>query len=801
MTRNESTYRGAGRAVVLAALVVLSAVTVSVGMAGTLAAAQDSSADADRTYTTPEALAGDDVWIGQTIEISGLDPDSSGAEIRTGFADGDGETVETTAVSGTTVTFETDDLEDGEVYHLVVHGDDSYDGAYEFWAYQMQFEAAFDDDAVADGESVGVEFDSERSELYDVNVSAEGLEAAELERIFSDHDTTVRHDEDDVVTLVDVGNADDLTAEFSDVDFGEYEFVFDVRDTVDEDTATITVREDNEDYAFVDVEQVEQGDIANITLEVTDSDSAAVVLGDRQDNFRSAVELEDVEDERVVLRFNTHAAATEDAWSVHENSNASIENAAVGTPLEQGEAFPAHRWDLSVGDQLVDTFELENEFDRDVLSVRERSAIGEAAIRTAPADARISDLESFREATVTRTNTVAEADALVLTVEDFGAEGAITALEDGSALADDGLVVEIEERDPGPVADAHVWNSSVDESDGSSDVGGSTVDPLEVELINAGVNADEYEGDLHFLVTYESDSYDRNLAVGEDYDVTFTVTDDNAYVDDGEEIERELTLELVERELEWDPISAVPADENATATGSTTVAPGTELRATADSPVEEGGFVQMTDVVVEEGTDGDHQFAATFDFSVTEPGILFDLIIEDSYDPDENVDVLEDVELMSAVHDSAPSAPFTVSAQAPPTATVGDDAALEVTVENAGDEAGTSNYSVVIDGEQVDEAELELEAGESVDRRYEFDTSAPAELEWEVATDHDDAFGTLTVESDAEDAAEDGADDTVTEDGDAGGAAEDDEGTPGFGVAVAVAAVLVAAALAARRDR
>ncbi|NGM69533.1 PGF-CTERM sorting domain-containing protein [Natronolimnobius sp. AArcel1] len=93
---------------------------------------------------------------------------------------------------------------------------------------------------------------------------------------------------------------------------------------------------------------------------------------------------------------------------------------------------------------------------------------------------------------------------------------------------------------------------------------------------------------------------------------------------------------------------------------------------------------------------------------------------------------------------------------------------------------------------------------------YDFDTDAEGDIEWEVATDHDDASDTLTVEDgtdDGDDGVDDGVDDgdDGVDDGDDGVDDEeptddDDDGTPGFGVAVALFALLAAAMLALRKQ-
>ncbi|WP_152419338.1 BGTF surface domain-containing protein [Halobiforma nitratireducens] len=737
----------------------------------------------DRTYDSPDELSDEDVWIGQEIAITGLNADSVGAAIRGGFPSENGSSIETAPVSGETAVFETDALEDDEPYHLYVHIDGDDSEQYSFWAYEMDFSATPTDDRVVRDGSTTLEFESDRTDEYDVNVTADGLTENALEEIFDAHPNMESHD-DGTVTLVDVGNAAALSADFTDVAFGEYEFTFDVADTVDEDTATIEVTEDNEDYAVVDIEETTQGGIANVSLEVTDSDSAAVVLGDAEDHFESAVELEDIEDEEVVLQFNTHLATGGDAWTVHDDSNASVADGSVtvDTLLDEDEPFPAHDWGLSVGDELAGDVELAQEYDRDVLLVQEWATIGDASIHTAPAADDVSDADALAETTLTSTGTVADADELLLTVDEFGAEGALMTLDDGVELADEGYVLEIEERDAGPIGDAHVWDSSAD--------AGDDADELELDLLTAG---DAYDDELVFAVDYESDAYETDLSTGDSYDVTFTVTEDNVYVEDeDDELERTAAFELVDRELELDAIESVPAHENVTTTGTTTVAPGTELDATVDSPVEEGRFIQVTDATVSEGAGDRNEFAAEFDFSVADPGVTFDLIVEDLVAPDDVYDVREDITIAPEEDEHAS---YRVDVDAPTTVMMGDTATLEVTVTNAGEDKAPSSYSVSIDGEPITEdgTELELEPGESVTDSHELDTAVEGDIEWEVLTDHDDESGTVTVTGADEDdmnAADDAAGDDEADDG-------EDE-APGFGVTATVVALLVIAFAAGR---
>ncbi|WP_233710685.1 PGF-CTERM sorting domain-containing protein [Natronococcus pandeyae] len=730
----------------------------------------ESAVDADVVFDSPDDV--EDVWVGQQMAVGDLE-DANGAEIREGFPSDDADNVETSAIDNGYATFDTSELEDDEPYHLVVHGDDTYDDKYGFWAYETNFEVEMSS-VVSQVSSTDFSFDSDRDDGYDVVVSSDDLDEDELDEIFGADDSvdTSVDSDDGVVTLEGVGNADNLDADFSDAEVGEYNITFDVADTVDSDEATVEVTDEELDYEFVDVSEPAQGELGQITIGVSESDTAAVVLGDDDDGYVSTIELENIDDEEVTLLFNTHAAADE-PWIVHEDSDAEIADQDVDTELGSDEAFPAYNWDLSVGDSVSDN-EIDNEYDRDRLVVQDRTTPGDVSLETAPAADEVSDFDSYDDATVTATDSVADEDALIVTVDDFGAEGIIAGLHGDADLDDEGIVLSITEQESGPIGEPTTWSTDADD------------EHLDAELVNTA--QDDYDGDLVFVV-HNADE----LEVGDDYDVEFEITDDNRYVDDeDDEFSEELELSIVDRVVEWDAIESLPAEEDATANGTTTVAPGTELEANADSPNDEGGFVAFTDAVVTAGDDGAHVFSAEFDLAGEQDGVLFDLTVEDHESDAE--DTLEDVEL--------------VGAEEPEPETYD----LDVTVENEDGEA--LDADVTVDGESDWGA---LENGTYTVTADHDDYKSASE---DVTIDGDDKSVTLTLEEEEDKNGEDkngddengddkngddengdddaNGDDANGDDGDDEG--EDDDSTPGFGVAVAVVALLAAAMLALRRD-
>ncbi|SEV81421.1 PGF-CTERM protein/surface glycoprotein [Natrinema salifodinae] len=808
---SETTYREKGRAVVLAALMVMSVVAMSAAFAGGVAAKQPASATNDVVYTSSDDLDGDDLWLGQEVTV-GDSISQSGFEIHSGLSGSDNY-VTTVKVDEGQGTFEVnpDDFETGEPYHIQTETGDTWHNV-EFWVESENLNVEFTRDTVSSNdEAVPVTFESERDDQW-VNVTADNLETSELERLFHKEETETN---DGTVALdVSVDGSTELTADFNnaDLDTGEYNITFDVTDSAASDTATVEVTDSRLDYAFADVEQTTQGEITNITVDVSESSTPVITLGGTEYGYATHAKLTNVEEEEVVVQFDTHDVHS-NPWSVHEDSDAEIaeSDTSVYTAdgFESGDPLPSYNWDLSIGDELdsstSDDYDLVNEHDRDRLVVQDRAAIGDVTTNTAPAADTLETLDDLEDTTVTETNTIAEGDHLIVSVEDFGAEGLVedianddsVALE--NALTSEGIFVELTEQNSGPIGTATAWNSSTENPD---------AEPLDL----TGITVDEYSGDLILKVDVSGDASEE-LQTGETYDFSFNVTQKNTYVDDEDEtFGHESTISIEDREVEWDAIESLPAAEDATATGTTTVAPGTELSAEADSPTDQGGFVQVADAVVTAGDDGNHQFAAEFDLSEETPGVTFDLYVDDRYESSVS-DELSDVNLTAA---DEPVVAIDVSGDAPSTVNVDEDATLNVTVTNNGDATETVDYHIEVNDDTVVSDELELEAGEEFTDSYEFDTSEAGDLVWNVHAGDASDSGTLTVEEESTDGTGDdsGSDDSGSDDSGSDDSGSDDsgtddsgsdgddgeDGTPGFGVSVAAVALLAAALLALRRD-
>ncbi|MXV60618.1 PGF-CTERM sorting domain-containing protein [Natronorubrum sp. JWXQ-INN-674] len=768
----------------LAALMVLSVVAMSAAFAG--AAAADS--DADKTLDA-DSLSGDDVWIGQTVKFTNLEDPS---DLMQG-----GDTVDNLRVDDSgNATVDTSELDDGR-YYIDNNGTDT--GS--FWVNEHEVETEFDSSVASQDAPATISYEDvsdiprdDAEDYADVLVTGElegdSLSDSDLDQIFSD---SVDHDDDDAVLIEGLNDSDQIEADFAESDVGDYEFTFDVTDTTASDNASVTVTDDDADYEFVNVEDVDQGDFAEITIGVDQVDSAAVVIHEESLDFASAVQVSDIEDDEVVLLYNTHAPSDAEAWSVHDDYDAEVTD-AFSADEDIDQPLPNHNWDLNIGpsdnagldttDNSVNVTDF-NDFDRDRLVVDAHDGFGDTVSSVAPADEDVDDLEDFDEY-ATEADTIAQGDKLLMTLEDFGADGAIDHLDE------DDFVVEITQEKAGLIDDDVVTYNSTDEGGDYN---------LTVDLVSDDV--DEYDGDLVFAVSIDegADEFNYDDAT---HAVTFTVTDENDYVAEDEEYEAELDLEFEERNIDWDAIDSLPADSDATATGTTNVAPGTELEANADSPSSEGGFVDYTDTVVAD----DYTFAAEFDLEGEQVGSLFDITAEETYSGDGAADdaVLTDVTLDEAGEDVGEK-DLDVSVDYPSQIDVGADADFDVTVTNNKDSSITADLTLELDGEEWTE-ELEIDGDSAGEHTFTTgaDLAEGDDYDFSVTAESDDAEdtyeGTLTVgeKTDDSDDHDDSDDSDDADDSDDSDDDSDDDGTPGFGVAVAVVALLAAAMLALRRQ-
>jgi len=200
-------------------------------------------------------------YQGQFITTDQADGDEEIELIRD--FDDDNDFIDVTNADDGFAFFATDDLETSETYSFVNASGDEIDNIQ---ITANRFSADWNDDSVDNqGETTtSVELDANRG-TYDVHVTAEGLDNDDLDDIFGGNSEAFQTEDGILLESVSDG---DFDADFDDIDAGDYEFEFDMTDTVADASSTITV-EDGED---ADVEFVED------TVDVAQGDSQRLML-------------------------------------------------------------------------------------------------------------------------------------------------------------------------------------------------------------------------------------------------------------------------------------------------------------------------------------------------------------------------------------------------------------------------------------------------------------------------------------------------------------------------------------------
>ncbi|MGQ3412451.1 surface glycoprotein, partial [Natrinema sp. LN54] len=163
---SEPTYREKGRAVVLAALMVLSVVAMSAAFAGSAAAVQNADTYTDgETYHQTNELESDNAWMGQEITITGVD--ANGLEIREGLdaseTESDDRVTFVEVNEDDEATIDTTKLEAGQPYVIYTGDSNNKWHGVSFWVKSEELDVSFDQNRVSEGSSTNFEFETERS--------------------------------------------------------------------------------------------------------------------------------------------------------------------------------------------------------------------------------------------------------------------------------------------------------------------------------------------------------------------------------------------------------------------------------------------------------------------------------------------------------------------------------------------------------------------------------------------------------------------------------------------------------------
>ncbi|PSQ57688.1 PGF-CTERM sorting domain-containing protein [Halobacteriales archaeon SW_8_68_21] len=718
--------------------------------------------------------------------------------------------------------------------------------ATEFEVTVQSLTTDFADDTVDnDGDTtVDLEVDSDRG-TYTIEVTSDDFayDDEDLEQIFDESFETNVNEGDEVFELVDVTD-DDYATNFSGVDAGNYSFDFDVTDTDAADTGSVTVNDVGDGELNIDPSSItdQQGDVVPITVSASEAaTSGELVIGNEEDvGYQANVTITDFgDDDEVTVYFNTYAAgnATEfgagnvvylDEDDLDEDANIDFtENneTDIDNQLDTGD------YELAVSTQSDNPSDTLNSPDNvGTLFVEERST-GEDVNTWTVSDTVAGDIvdaddsvEALNERVgenLTQSDSIANGDQVVHQIEASGLTGILEATgADGDtsqftqALNDsdsEGISLRLRETraSAGPNEDLRMVN--VSSTSGVNVVVDDEADVLYV-IVDTDTISFEEEGDIE---SGEEVELDARLRIEDERLLNFNrVEQSNDDVDEVSDIHESATgtYDIAEptASFEQDPYNVSNA-EGQVVTGSSNLAVENEVTLRVRSSGDTRPAFSKSDTV---DVAADGSFETELDFSEQAVGDEYTITARNNLFENPEVDgtVVESV-------DEGGNATFEVSGLEPAeaTATAGDSVTVSATIENTGDSEVTQTVALTLDGDDLDTTEVTLAGGNSTTVEFTADTSGleAGDYTHGVATDDDEATGTLTIEAAGGD---DGGDDSAGDDSsgddssgddssgddsagdDSSGDDSTDDGTPGFGALVALVALIAAALLATRRN-
>ncbi|MCU4973181.1 PGF-CTERM sorting domain-containing protein [Halobacteria archaeon AArc-m2/3/4] len=703
------------------------------------------------------------------------------------------------------MTLESDLTEDFDgPYHLEAEGDNDNERSATLWFDVQEVEFEFSPDTVEDageGSVADLVFEEDnREDTVTLDVTAEldgdALDEDTLAEIFDAEDgTDVVADEDDdengVVTLSNADLGDEWAVDFDGQDLGEYNFTVDVTDTTAEYTTSITVEEESDALVSFDSSSYQGiiGDEVDIDMTIAEAENAYINMTHDGDVI-GTIDITGVdEDDNVTLVVNTYLLDEDADEAVHAVDEDGDEIGTVTANFNRlgGEPLPVLEYELEV----FEDDDREDETDAAFLTINDRST-DDISTHVAPQDLSITDdAQDFLNESTER-DYVAQDDYLITEVEASGIYGYLLD-DDGNWDADDkGLALEYELEGVGPFGQEQNFDiTDLDDSDYQIHVDTDKSDKFYV-IFNTDVVDDI--------------GTDATFADGQTWNASFTVSaEDNKLLDDdGDDESVSTEFDVEERNVEF--VGDVDDDDRLQISNSaeseinaeTNIAPGTD----ADYRLRVGTDVyEQASSVSDDGT-----ISASFDLSEYEAGEEVRDVRISAPDRFETTGVIVD-----AGEDTTDEKDdLELAVDAPSDVKVGEDAEFGVTLTNNKDEEVTTTVEFEFAGETED-AELTIGADSSASETFTVSELDAGDYDWSVSVDDYDLSdsGTLTVEADDKDEDtetpdesddSDDSDDSTADDSDDSDDSDDDDGQPGFGVAVAIVALLAAAMLALRRQ-
>jgi len=195
-------------------------------------------------------------------------------------------------------------------------------GNAKFEVTVQTFSVELDDSSIDSGDTTTLDITSNRG-TFQIRVSSPELDEDDLTAIFAaasttndvnsasktDEDDDGKNDRESILINVEAGESVQVEFDATFDDDGTYTFDVEVVDTDAESSATLVVRDADPTYTFASsIYNQERGDVAEIQINLVDATTAYVFIGGEDVNYLEAIQVTDGGDKdgKVILLMNTY---------------------------------------------------------------------------------------------------------------------------------------------------------------------------------------------------------------------------------------------------------------------------------------------------------------------------------------------------------------------------------------------------------------------------------------------------------------------------------------------------------------
>ncbi|MGB9952925.1 DUF7282 domain-containing protein [Haloarcula marismortui] len=573
--------------------------------------------DADRSYNI-------NVYRGETVAV--VNGTTTGGNVFVEEDQGSIVSDDTYETNSQVYTIDTENLDTGERYNVSVSPQNDADGEAGFKLSDLNLNVEADDNDITDEDDV----------IANVTITRGG-QPANATLFDSDGDKVDTIVKDSLSSNDETDFIFDNISSYEGFDANDGPYTINVTDnqtgvTASTDQINVSEAEDGDASFESSVVNDERGDVVNITYQLDNTDEAVVFVGDDEDdNYAISGTIEDDDgDGEVTVSFNSYLAGTSANTGVSASEILYVKGDDEISGVEEDGTFSRNTLDEETIEassyNLNITAGTSQDSSADSVGTLRLSERSTETMRSwvAPQDAELDDDDiDIRDRigqNLTQSNNIADGDLVVHQIVASGVEGPLAYEEEvnGSSSTTQAFL----RSTAGGAGNNDAFNLTVNRSDVGAN---ADEDPLTLNSSNVVV-VDDPDNNTYFVaVKTELASFDSGVPIRDDDEddelvANFTVSADTGLSEDNDGVEDDYSI--VDRDATLDTANGLVQAQAAAdqqITGTTTVAPGSELEVEVESDSDSNPFLDRPEATV--GQNG--TFSATADFSDYSAGTNF----------------------------------------------------------------------------------------------------------------------------------------------------------------------------------